>query len=137
VFDINKLPLPVLNIWDDSKFKALVSTPWPFPTGDKPATPDFFAKDEHSSVRVCHAISETGKGGVTLAYRKCSEYRNSRMVEVATSYCSPHEVFNKKIGNAIARQNFSDGNTVLVPAGNCKFDSVPAVLKVMFWYSLQ
>lgn len=81
--------------------------------------------------------SEMPFRGMTIAFRKCGEWKNSRMVEVAVVYCSQHDNFSKKVGNRLAAEKFANGETVMVPARtqNCD-DFVIDNLKSMFWYSL-
>jgi hypothetical protein len=120
-----------------NKVAAMSVSAWPFP---KPTFETTFVANKSVSVvntiKYVHAISETGRGGVTIAYRKCSDTRNSRMVEVAVAYCSPADAFSKKVGHALATKAFLDGRTILVPARSNKEDeSIPHNLRAMFWYA--
>jgi hypothetical protein len=94
-------------------------------------------RDARDEPRITHIIDPSGKGGVTMAWRKMSGTKNARMVEVAVAYCSPNDVFTKKIGKQTALENFEAGMTVLVPARTDKNDdSIPFNLRNMFWHSL-
>lgn len=89
-------------------------------------------------VHFCHAIKPHGSSaalnGVTIAYRRVSSNRNSRMVEVAVSYCSKYDAFNKKIGNSLAAARFLSNNTVVIPVG--RGDETIRTLKEIFWCRL-
>lgn len=91
-------------------------------------------------VQFCHVIERNqsfGFNGVTIAYRRCGEWRNSKMVEVAVVYCSQHDNFNKKTGCAWVAEKFLQNNTVVIPArSNKDDDSVVDNLKDLFWYQL-
>lgn len=93
---------------------------------------------EHN-IQICHAFDPfKNKGGVTIAYSVLSEFKNTRMVEVAVAYCSPHDVFNKKIGTKIALDRFLNEETIMVPARTRNSNSdIPFNLRKMFWYSLE
>jgi hypothetical protein len=72
-------------------------------------------------------------GGVTIAYKKASEDRSCRMVEVSVAYCVPGDSYNKKIGIDLAVQRFLDGSTVTVPARVNKDDeTIPMILIARF-----
>lgn len=55
------------------------------------------------------------KGGLTVAFRKVSRYRNGKMVEVAVATCSRQDTFSKKIGTQLALEQFFDERTILLP----------------------
>ena len=119
-----------------------MTTIWPYPSQ---STLGFFTADIESNVitpqelgvTFTHCMGDSGKGGVTIAWRKTSDTKNARMVEVALAYCSPADTFTKKIGKKNAWESFMSGMTVLVPArSNKDDDSIPANLREMFWYSL-
>lgn len=107
--------------------------------------PDVFAsykKDIKSNtldiVSIVHAFNkENPKGGVTIAYRQCEYFKNSKMVEVTAVYCSEADSFSRKIGTKMALNKFAKGETMLVPARiNGEKTDVPVTLRNMFWYSL-
>ena len=55
------------------------------------------------------------KGGMTVAFRKCNQYKSGRMVEVAVAVCSPEDTFSRKIGTSMALQKFFSGETIELP----------------------
>ena len=55
------------------------------------------------------------KGGLTVAFRKVSEYKSGKMVECAVATCSDQDIFSKKTGTTIALEKFFDGNTIELP----------------------
>lgn len=55
------------------------------------------------------------KGGLTIAFRKVSPYKNGRMVELAVATCSPEDAFSKKIGTTLALQSWFNGETIKLP----------------------
>jgi hypothetical protein len=87
---------------------------------------------------ICHGFNPfKNKGGVTIAYSIMNDFKNTRMVEVAVAYCSPHDVFNKKIGTQIAVDRFLNNETIMVPARTDKSNSgIPDTLRKMFWESI-
>lgn len=58
---------------------------------------------------------ENPKGGITVAFRKCSPYKSGRMVEVAVNTCSPEDNFSKKLGVTGALTKFFEGETIVLP----------------------
>ena len=93
---------------------------------------DTGALAQAENIRICHSFEPDESGGFTLAYRKVTPFINCRMVEVAVAYCSPHDVFSKKIGARRALDNFLDGATVLVPARTEGDHSIVWNLRRMF-----
>ncbi len=86
------------------------------------------------NIKICHGYDPRhNRGGVTIAYRKTSEWKNTRMVEVALAYCSPQDSFNKKIGAQLAVNRFLNENTVLVPVRNGHDDTIVGNLLYMFY----
>lgn len=77
---------------------------------------------------------ETGmRGGATIAYRPANNNRNCRMVQVAVSYCSPNDHFNRRLGSALAVEKFLNGETILIQARNpLNPDQLPHTLQAMF-----
>ena len=61
---------------------------------------------------------EYPKGGVTVAFRKTTQYKSGVMVEVAVATCSTQDSFSKKIGTVLALAKFADGETIYLPI-NC------------------
>jgi hypothetical protein len=89
-------------------------------------------------ILIVHSMGAKGKGGVTIAYRKTSEHKNCRMVEVATAYCSPQDIFSKKIGTRTALTNFLMGKTIMIPARRKdNDDAIVLTLRNIFWNNLQ
>lgn len=110
---------------------------WPFPTYAKPIKQMTYLDDmlDHD-IRVCHGYDpQDNRGGVTIAYRKCSDWRNTKMVEVSLAYCSSKDSFNKKIGVQLAVDRFMNGNTVMVPVRDRTDDSIVGNLLHMFWWN--
>lgn len=89
-------------------------------------------------IKIVHYFDQDNlKGGVTMAYRKSSDFDNCRMVDVAVAYCSPHDTFSKKVGSEVALYAFLDGQTIQVPARvNGDDNSIPYILRGMFSYPL-
>ena len=113
---------------------------WPFPTPiTKRERPMIDAQTiqgmmiDHN-IRICHGYNPyDNRGGVTIAYRKCSTWSNTRMVEVSLAYCSPKDSFNKKIGVELAVTRFLDGYTVMVPARHGHDNTIVGNLLAMFY----
>lgn len=94
---------------------------------------DTGAEAQAENIRICHNFDHyDSTGGFTLAYRKATPHNNCRMVEVAVAYCSPHDVFSKKVGARRALDNFLDGQTVMVPARTDGDHSIVWNLRKMF-----
>ena len=89
-------------------------------------------------ILIVHAMGYKNKGGVTIAYRKMNKHKDCRMVEVATAYCSPQDIFSKKIGTRTALTNFLMGKTIMVPARRKdNDDAIVLTLRNTFWNNLQ
>jgi len=116
---------------------------WPFPTPitkrERPMIDVQTIQDmmiDHD-IRICHGYNRhDNRGGVTVAYRKCSNWRNTRMVEVSLAYCSPKDSFNKKIGVELAVARFLDGYTVMVPVRHGHDDTIVGNLLAMFYHDV-
>lgn len=108
---------------------------WPFPVNPTPVNTVQDDMKDHD-IRICHGYDpEDNRGGVTIAYRKCSGWRNTKMVEVSLAYCSNKDSFNKKIGVQLAVDRFMNGNTVMVPVRIRHDDTIVGNLLNMFWYN--
>lgn len=85
-------------------------------------------------ISVFHTELDEGHrvNGFTVAWRRCAEHRNGRMVEVAVSFCSKKDLFQKKYGNYSALCNFADGQTILLPVGSPNSESIVVMLRSMF-----
>jgi hypothetical protein len=55
------------------------------------------------------------KGGMTVAFRKCNQYKSGRMVEVSVATCSPEDTFSRKIGTKMALEKFFSGERIELP----------------------
>lgn len=65
-------------------------------------------------------------GGLTVAYRKLS---TDSFVEIATAICSRHDVYSRKVGTALAVEQFANMRRIRVPA----FDGSPSeVVEALF-----
>lgn len=54
-------------------------------------------------------------GGISVAFKKCSEYDSGVMVEVAVQTCSEQDSFSKKTGTRLVLERFFNGNTIELP----------------------
>lgn len=54
-------------------------------------------------------------GGLTIAFRKSSQYKSGKMVECSVASCSDQDAFSKKIGTTIALEKFFDERTIELP----------------------
>jgi len=67
-----------------------------------------------SGLKVIHVHPFMGDGQpITVAYRP--QQHKGHTLEIATSVCSPNDVFCKKVGTKRAIENFLAGHTVRVP----------------------
>ena len=68
------------------------------------------------NVQVVHVFDkDEPKGGLTIAFRKCSPYSSGNMVTVAVATCSYSDTFNRKVGTNYALYAFFNGNTIDLP----------------------
>lgn len=66
---------------------------------------------------------------VSLAYQI-----EGRMVRVAVSYCSPHDVYSRKIGRDIVCQRIElDYDNITLPMGKFSEPAIQAILVDMFF----
>lgn len=116
-------------------FPVATASPFPVPTVSvQTNTVQDDMKD--LDIRVCHGYDpQNNRGGVTIAYRKCSNWKNTKMVEVSLAYCSSKDSFSKKVGTQLAVERFLCGNTVALPVRFGRDDSIVGNLLHMFWYS--
>lgn len=129
---MNKTSWPFVPNWPITEAESF----WPFPKIGEETTEVKMEKvsEDESSVSILHCFDPYhNKGGVCIAYRMTSLFKNTRMVEVALSYCSPHDTYSKKIGAKKARDRFLMGNTVLVPCGDRDDLQVRYNLEKMFY----
>lgn len=54
-------------------------------------------------------------GGLSVAFKKSSEFESGTMVNVAVATCSHKDAFSKKIGAKAALTKFFDGETIQLP----------------------
>jgi hypothetical protein len=73
--------------------------------------------DAHDiGVGIVHIFCQySNKGGLTVAFKKCSPHVSGRMVEVAVATCSPEDTFSKKIGTHLALNSWFNGETIKLP----------------------
>jgi|DEB19_MinimDraft_2_1074335.scaffolds.fasta_scaffold04374_4 hypothetical protein len=77
--------------------------------------------------------SYSSKGGMTIAFRKSSQYKSGRMVDLSIATCSIEDQFSKSIGVVNALEKFFDGETVQMPLLNSfDDDQLSEVVKVVF-----
>lgn len=79
---------------------------------------------DHYDIKVCHLFDKYRPyGGITVAYKKCSDFHNTRMVEIAVACCSKNDIYNKKVGARLAMERFLDGYTIELPLRSNNSDS--------------
>jgi len=78
---------------------------------------EMLLKAKLCGVSIVHIKEHDGwrKGGMTVAFRKCNEYKHGRMVEVAVAVCSPEDIFSRKIGTKMALEKFFSNKTIELP----------------------
>lgn len=77
---------------------------------------DLLKYAEKVGVGIVHIYDKTNpKGGMTVAYRKATQYKSGFMVEIAIATCSEQDCFAKKVGTLLALGKFADGETIFVP----------------------
>lgn len=98
-------------------------TSFPFPTV-RPCegirTVDYRAslveKSRMLGVGIVHVFDpDWPKGGLTIAFRKVSEFKSGKMVECAVATCSAADTFSKKIGTQLALEMFFEEKTIMLP----------------------
>ena len=104
---------------------------------DEVSATSYFEQAVAEGVKFCSANSSFfPMRGISVAYRKCGMWNNSRMVEVAVVYCSKHDSFNKKVGRELVAKQFMQNKVVMVPARSKHADhTIPYNLLEMFWYN--
>lgn len=83
-------------------------------------------------VKLVHTQNIFKHGGFTFAWRRCSEFRRNRMVEVAVTFCSPKDQFCRKIGALLTLDRFFSGSVIMVPAGSENSEEIVRKLRYMF-----
>ena len=76
---------------------------------------ELHASAKAQNVGIVHIYNDGEKGGMTVAYRKCNEFKSGCMVEVAVATCSTDDAFSKKTGVQLALEKFFDGATIELP----------------------
>lgn len=56
-----------------------------------------------------------GKGGITIAFKPATPYKNCYMVDVAVNTCSVEDTFVRKLGAIGAVEKFLGGETIQLP----------------------
>lgn len=49
----------------------------------------------------------TNKGGITVVFYETKTERSTTIVSYGVAYCSPNDLFNKKIGVSLAKHSFT------------------------------
>lgn len=89
-------------------------------------------RDDNIMLMYVFDRDEPTTGGFTLAFRPARAYKSTKMVDVAVSYCSYGDRFDKKIGRDIALRRFLNNEFISVPALRYGEDSVHDELRRMF-----
>jgi hypothetical protein len=77
---------------------------------------DLMAKATILGVGLVHIYdTENHKGGLTVAFRKVSQFGSRKMVQCAVNTCSNKDSFSKKIGAKGALEKFFNGETIELP----------------------
>lgn len=72
---------------------------------------------EANGVHIVHCrIGRTG--GATIAWRRIGDDSRNRMVEVSMSFCSPRDVFVRRVGSFHALTNYFEGASIVLPIGS-------------------
>jgi hypothetical protein len=104
-------------------------TAFPFPTSmpeiqyktnakvlDAQYRQELLYRAEVLGVGLVHVHSKhTNKGGLTIAYKKCSDHKSGYMVEIAVNVCSESDNFSKKQGVVGALEKFFASTTIDLP----------------------
>jgi hypothetical protein len=77
---------------------------------------DLMAKATILGVGLVHIYdTENHKGGLTVAFRKVSQFGSGKMVQCAVNTCSNKDSFSKKLGTTGALEKFFNGETIELP----------------------
>ena len=77
---------------------------------------DLMAKATILGVGLVHIYDTIDhKGGLTVAFRKVSQFGSGKMVQCAVNTCSNKDSFSKKIGARGALEKFFNGETIELP----------------------
>lgn len=109
--------------------KTQFTQPWPFPgtfkmpTGTTAMKVKLATDAVRAGVSIVHIFDrDKPKGGMTIAFRKTNDYKSGDMVEFAIANCSTEDTFSKKVGTAIAINNFLTGKTTQLPILRTAYD---------------
>lgn len=132
---------PKSNPMHTSIYETATQT-WTFPAKNASTVnpPDIVQDGLAHGVKLLHctglSLCSEHYNGVTIAYRRVTNTKNNRMVDVSVSYCSKHDSFNKKVGARQAMANFLNGNSISVPVRqNNSDEQMIENLRQMFWFS--
>jgi hypothetical protein len=73
---------------------------------------------KEDDIHLLHTFNQDpnyNKGGFTIAWQRAGEGKNTRMINVAISYCSPEDYFARKIGALNALSNAYSGQFIQLP----------------------
>ena len=77
---------------------------------------DLMTKARILGVGIVHIYdTENHKGGLTIAFRKVSQFGSGKMVQCAVNTCSNKDSFSKKIGTKGALEKFFNSETIELP----------------------
>ena len=74
---------------------------------------EFLAEAREDGIGLVHVHNT--RGGITVAFRPTTQYKNCVMVDVAVHTCSVNDNFNRKIGAVGALEKFYLGETIQLP----------------------
>ena len=105
--------VPVMSVKDISKAIRDI---------EKDMRTELFEQSKEDGIGLVHIYNANAynpsRGGLTVAYKKCSEFKSGRMVQVAVATCSIEDTFNKKVGVYNALTKFYNGETIQLPILN-------------------
>ena len=109
-----QFPFPMMTA---NTFQTLEYRPHPLKQAEEFLRQEMLRKAKVCGVGLVHIHEHDSwrKGGMTVAFKKCNQYKHGRMVEVAVSVCSPEDVFSRKIGTLLALDKFFSGHTIDLP----------------------
>lgn len=73
---------------------------------------------KEDNIHLLHTFNQDpkyNKGGFTIAWQRAGEGKNTRMINVAISYCSPEDYFARKIGAFNALYKAYSGQFIQLP----------------------
>ena len=66
-------------------------------------------------VRFAHLFVAGKKGGCTVAYAPTSDYRGSKMLDIAVAYTHPNDQYTRKVGAELAAERWLAGQAIQMP----------------------